>query len=271
MGITARNIAVYSLRGWTGYSSLAVNLAVGLNSLWDLPTILIDLTMVVGQVVLMLNTPLRRTWADVARFNSVEFDKEVLDSVINQHDSGLSFIAAPTFPAEAELISGETFSKALGLLRQQYEYIIADLPHDLSIIAVSALDEADIILMVISPDLASIRAAALDTYTRLNYPPEKIKVDLNATFPKHGISSDKIESALSAPITITIPYTPDKFVEAINSGLPIILNQSAEPITGLMEDFAFHMSKDQHKKIKPENPTDSWKRVYKRYNERKRK
>ncbi|MCJ7724505.1 MAG: hypothetical protein MUP03_10270, partial [Anaerolineales bacterium] len=82
---------------------------------------------------------------------------------------------------------------------------------------------------------------------------------------------DKIESALSAPITITIPYTPDKFVEAINSGLPIILNQSAEPITGLMEDFAFHMSKDQHKKIKPENPTDSWKRVYNRYNERKRK
>ena len=64
----ARMIVVHSLRGGTGSSSLAVNLALGLRGLWKGSTNLIDLTMMAGQVALMLNTSLRRTWADIARY-----------------------------------------------------------------------------------------------------------------------------------------------------------------------------------------------------------
>jgi hypothetical protein len=38
----------------------------------------------------------------------------------------------------------------------------------------------------------------------------------------------------------------------------------------LLEDFAFHVSKDRHKKVKPESPTDAWSRVYTRYQTRKK-
>ncbi len=50
-------IAVQSLRGGTGSSTLATNLAVGLASLWPHSTILLDLTMTAGQIALMLNRP----------------------------------------------------------------------------------------------------------------------------------------------------------------------------------------------------------------------
>src|SRR5688572_27038132 len=72
----AFTIAVHSLRGGTGCSSLAVNLGVGLAELWKKPTVLLDLTMTAGQVALMLNMPLRRTWTDIARFSAAELDSD---------------------------------------------------------------------------------------------------------------------------------------------------------------------------------------------------
>ncbi|MGZ9166872.1 MAG: response regulator, partial [Anaerolineales bacterium] len=176
----ARLITVHSLRGGTGASTLAVNLGIGLASLWKKPAALLDLTMTAGQVAMMLNVPLKRTWTDIARYSASELDMDALTSIIGAHESGLSFIAAPTFPAEAETLRGETLGAALRLLKSHFEYIIADLPHDFSEPALQALDAADVILMVATPDMSSLRAvaAAVDTYEKLGYKKEKIKLVL---------------------------------------------------------------------------------------------
>jgi pilus assembly protein CpaE len=268
----ARLIAVHAIRGGTGCSSLAVNLGVGLASLWQTPTILLDMTMIAGQVALMLNATLKRTWADIAKYSPAELDMGMLESILGKHESGVHFIAAPTYPTEAETISDDILDASLQLLRKSYDYMVADLPHNFDSIVIHTLDKADLILLTTAPDVASIRAAALalDTYGKLNYPPEKIKLVLNATFPKHGLPKDKIESALGIPVMVTIPFTPDRFVEAINFGQPLISAKPDEPIGGLLEDLAFFLSRETHKKSRPENPTDTWKRVYKRYSERKK-
>jgi pilus assembly protein CpaE len=269
----ARLIIVHSLRGGTGASTLAVNLGIGLASLWKKPTALLDLTMTAGQVAMMLNVPLKRTWTDIARYSAGELDMDVLTSIIGAHESGLSFIAAPTFPAEAETLRGETLGAALRLMKSHFEYIVADLPHDFSEPALQALDAADVILMMATPDMSSLRAvaAAVDTYEKLGYKKEKIKLVLNAIFPRSSLSKEKIESASGVSTIVTIPYVQDVFVDAINLGQPPLYHRSHESVSALLEDFALLMSKDEHKKSKPESPSDSWKRVYKRYQERKKR
>ena len=220
----------------------------------------------------MLNATLKRTWADIAKYRPADLDIDMLESILGKHESGVHFIAAPTYPTDAETLSSDILDASLQLLRKNYDYMVADLPHNFNSIVIHTLDKADLILLTTAPDVASIRAAALalDTYGKLNYAPEKIKLVLNATFPKHGLPKDKIESALGIPVMVTIPYTPDRFVEAINFGQPLISAKPDEPIGGLLEDLAFFLSRDAHKKSRPEEPTSTWKRVYKRYSERKK-
>jgi pilus assembly protein CpaE len=262
----ARVIAVHSLRGGVGCSSLAVNLALGLTAIWDYPALLIDLVMNAGQVALFLNTPLKRTWADIATLGNDDVNGEVLISITNQHSSGLHSIAAPTYPAEGATLTGSHFNTALRLERRRYDYIVADLPHDFNDITLQALDAADIILMMVAPELASVRAAAaaLETYSKLNYPPEKIRLVLNNSFEKGGIARKQIEAALHIPVDLVIPFAGEKFVRAINKGQPLILHETEDPVAALLEDYAYAVSMDRQKKFPPAHPSEAWKRAVRR-------
>jgi pilus assembly protein CpaE len=267
----ARMIVVQSLRGGIGCSSLAVNLALGLNNLWNTPTLLMDLVLTAGQVALMLNTPLKRTWADLTRIAAAELDGEALHTIIGQHESGLYLIPAPTYPTEAEELTGGLLEASLALLRPQYDYMIADLAHDFSAASVQALDAADLILLLIAPEIASIRAAAaaLDTYNKLGYPLEKTKLILNWTFERGGLPAKEIEKALRLPIALVIPFAPDKFVGSINRGRPLLHAAPTDPLAGLIEDFAFQVSKERHRSLPPAVPTAAWQRMSKRLAARK--
>jgi Flp pilus assembly CpaE family ATPase len=125
--------------------------------------------------------------------------------------------------------------------------------------------------MVASPDMASVRAvtAAIDTYEKLGYSSDKVKLVLNtpAPYPHTGLTKEKIESALKFPALGTIPFVQNVFIEAINLGQPPVYHNPKQMISGMLEDLAFRVSKETHKKRKTENPSEAWSIVYQRYQE----
>ncbi len=268
--VPAHIVATHSLRGGIGCSSVAINLAVGMTSLWEKPTLLIDLVLNAGQAALMLNESQKRTWTDLARFSSngnSNLDIEAMHSIIGEHKCGLRYIAAPTYPEEADLITGALFSEAFNLLRPNFEYIVADLPHMFDDISLQVLDAADYIVLILSPEIAAVRAAdaALDTYAKLGYDSDRIKLVLNSTFPRGGLARQHIEGALHRPIDLQIPYAVDRFLESINYGQPLLLKKPDDPVAILFEEFAFHLSREEHKKHVPESPSEAWARMKKRH------
>jgi pilus assembly protein CpaE len=263
---TARLIAVHSLRGGIGSSSLALNLAYGLTNLWRTPTLLMDMVLSAGQIALMLNEAIKRSWSDLTAFDSANFDMEALEGILNQHRSGLHFIAAPKDPIDAEEVSSELIKRATSLLKPRYEYIIADLPHDFSDISLDTLDTADVILLILAPELVSIRAASvtLNTYSELGFEKEKIRLILNKTIKTSGLTAKQIEEALHHPISMVLPYSPKRFVGAINRGVPLLESHPTDPVSSQIEDFAFRLSKEAHQLIPPPAPGAAWHRVNKR-------
>jgi pilus assembly protein CpaE len=216
----------------------------------------------------MLNAPLKRTWADLANIATDEIDLEVLKNIWGVHDSRLRFIAAPASPMNAEGLTSAGLNTAVSTLRHHYKYIVADLPHDFSEVALDVLDAADVILLMVAPEIASIRTAAiaLDTYQKLGYDSEKVKLVLNWTFEHGGLAPKKIEAALKYPISLTLPFAPAQFVSAINRGQPLLYNRPDDPISALIEDFSFRLSKEAHQSLPPANPSASWQRVNERLN-----
>ncbi|MGD8457994.1 MAG: response regulator [Anaerolineales bacterium] len=270
--IKAKTIAVFSLRGGAGVSTLAANLAVGLSRIWRYPTTLVDMVMTGGQSALYLNQPLINTWSEIAQFPVEEVDKEAVQSALLPHESGVYTLASPRRPECAETVTPGIVSKTLNILKNQNEYLVLDLPHDFKETTLAGLDIADQKIIVLQPEVISIRGAivALDTFENLGYPPDDILLVLNWTFPRKGIAIEDIERSMKKKIGIVIPYASEALVDALNYGMPLALSHPEDPLAMLFEDIAYIVSKEAHQKERPGNPSPAWEKVTKRLRQKKR-
>jgi pilus assembly protein CpaE len=267
MDLTTKDVAeiitVHSLRGGVGCTSTAVNLALALYEIWQKPTLLIDTVLNASQVALMLNSAPRHTWADLTEYKSFELDGDLIQTIINKHSSGLNFISGPTYPVAGDTFSDDFWGVALDKLRPNYEFIVVDTAHDFSNITIQMMDPADFIFLMLAPEMASIRAtvSALNIYEKLGYSTSKIKLVLNNTFSTVGLKQSQIEKALKRPVDYVLPFSEEDLVRAINLGKPFISTDPEEPISTIIEDTAYEVSKEVLKNIPPAAPTVAWKRV----------
>lgn len=264
-------MTIHSLRGGTGCSSVAVNMAMAMYRLWERPTLVIDAVLNAGQVALMLNASPIHTWEDLSDININDIDSNVVESLTSKHPSGLDFIAAPSFPIAVDSFSDEVWQTILEGLRNIYEFIVIDTPHDFSNIAIHMLNCADQVLMTLTPEMASIRAAvcALNIYDKLNYSLDKVYPVLNNIQPQSGIKVGQVERVLKRPVKYIIPYAGNEFTRAINFGEPVVKSTPDSPVTAFFEDVAYKMSKESLKNIPPAAPTAVWKRVTSRITSKK--
>ena len=264
--VLGKVIAVFSLRGGVGVSMLAANLAASLSQIWREPTALIDLAFLNGQSALLFDLPLRNTWTDLGRSPANEMDMDLLNSVLLRHNAGIHVLASPRRPQDAEGITAEHVQRAIELLRPHYHYIVLDLPHDFLETTLAGLDMADQILLMLSPETASVRCAAnaLGTFAELKYPPDRIEMVLNWTFKGKGLPRAGIKAALKKEIGVVIPYAGEVVVDSIMYGKPSALQMPLDPLGAFLEDLAYLYSKEEHKQNPPENVGEGFKRVKKR-------
>lgn len=264
-------IAVHSLRGGLGTTSISVNLALALNKVWAKETLLVDAVFSAGQVAMMLNTKPNFSWEDFSEIELKNIDEELIENVASKHATGLSFIAAPSSPIAVDTFSDEFWKIVLSKLAKQYEFIVIDTAHDFTDITIQMLNFANNLVLVVAPEMSSLRAAmsALDIYDKLGFPPEKIKLLLNSNSSIVGIRQAQIEKVLGHPVDFVIPYEPEEVIRAVNFGEPFYLKNSSLPISVKLEDMAFILSNEIHKNLPPAAPTEAWKRVTTRLGEKK--
>jgi len=256
-------VAVHSLRGGVGLTSVAVNLALAFNQLWSKSTLLIDSVLSAGQVAMMLNEKPRITWEDFIDIETKNIDDDLIRDMASKHSSGLSFIASPRAPIALDTFSDEFWRNVLERLAKQYEFIVIDTAHDFSDVTIQMLNFANTLLLVLAPEMSSLRAAmsAMEIYDKLGFPREKIKLLLNSNSSITGIRQPQIEKVLEHPIDFVIPYEPDAVIRAVNFGEPFVIKKPDLPISVILEDMAYLLSHEMHKNLPPAAPTDTWKRV----------
>ncbi|NTU83011.1 MAG: response regulator [Chloroflexales bacterium] len=265
-------IALFSLRGGVGVSSMAVNLAAGLAQLWGGGAALVDMVFTGGHSGLMLNLPLRHSWGDLATKASAEIDAGMLDLALLSHPSGLRVLPSAPRPEENEPITGDLVASVLGVLRSSYSYIVLDMPHSFGETTLAGLDAADEILLMLAPEIGSVVATtcALDVFSQLGYSREKVVLMLNAHFERGGLPRKDIEKTLGRPLDVVVPFAHDLFTSALNRGAPPVIEMPTKPLGSLLEDIAFGRSDEDDRRRPAASASLALQRVHQRAAQRQR-
>jgi pilus assembly protein CpaE len=262
-GVDASIIAVHSLRGGLGCSSIAVNLGLAFQKLWNKQTLLVDGVLTAGQIALMLNAKPSSTWENLVGIREDSLDDLVVDEMLCEHESGVRYIASPRFPIAADTFTNEILELFMDKVKERNDFIVVDAAHDFSDMAINMLNISSSILLVMAPEMASLRStmSALEIYDRLGVSIEKVKVVLNNNSANPAIKQVQLEKVLKREIDFVLPYEAGEVNRALNFGQPFILSNPDLPICLALEIMAYKLSEESYKALPPAVPSPTWKRV----------
>jgi pilus assembly protein CpaE len=219
-----RMIAVFSSKGGCGTSFIATNIAASTSA----PTALVDLNLQAGDLPLFLGVEPRYSIADLVEGRE-RLDDALIKSLVTPYSSNLSFVAAPKNADSADEIEPEHIFEVLNHLRECYEYVVLDPQHTFDSITLSALDQADDIVLVLSLDIPAIRSTqrALEIFDRLGYPRKKVRIVVNRWSKQIDLDLRQVERFLGEPVIGFVPSDYQTAVGSINMGQPLVQSDSS--------------------------------------------
>jgi len=237
-----RIISVFSKKGGLGVTTLAVNLAVALSETTKKKAALIDLDLQLGDVSSFLNLSADYNILDACNEDG-GVDPVKLQSCMTRHESGVFVLSEPKNPAESENVSSSQMNQILRHLRSMFSYVILDTPHTFDSRSLEAFELADNVIVVMVPNISSIRATkrALGVFRDLGYARDKVRVIVNRASKRDRIKASEIEQTLHYPVSWVIPNNYPVVIDAINSGIPLVNHKGgsnvAKSILGLANDI----------------------------------
>lgn len=214
---------VFSTKGGVGKTFIATNLAVSLAKNKEKRVVIVDLDLDFGNVALALNVMPRFTISDIID-DIRNIDQYYIDSFLTQNESGVWVLPANMKPMMSEFINAEHIDFILRTLQNSFDYIVIDMPGRFNETINPAFAIADHLLLVVTPEVSSVRnvKAALITLNELNYPKSKIKLILNRV-AGNEINIKDIETTLNYDVFAPLSADYKHVISTMNVGVPFVL------------------------------------------------
>jgi len=229
----ATTIAIFNPKGGVGKTTVATNLASTLQMRKGKSVLLIDADTVTGHVTMSLGIDAVRTVADSWRDEAEGGPSEDLLTIASAHASGMRVVALTDSPLHTDVLDPTRLAAAIVDARNSVDVIILDLHPSYSTLNQAIFDEADQILVPITPDVPAIRAAVQlrDVSYGLGCR-ERLAMIVNRA--NSGVSVEDMERTVGMPALAQIRSGGLLFVRAANEGRTVTEMFPREKIT---DDF----------------------------------
>lgn len=246
-----RTFVIFSPRGGVGSSMLATNLALAINDLSDQDVLLVDGKQYFGHLDIMLNLQARSSIADLVPF-AQRLDNELISDIVTQHSSGLNVLPSPTSFEDSQAVKPDSLYSIIQSVQKMYGYIVIDAGSALNENAVTLMDSAFRVLLLITPELASLHNARefLEISQSLNFPDDKILLVLNRTDMKDGVRVSQIEEALPIKLFGKIPEDNRASLKSINQGIPLYIKNPKSPLSKSLKEMSKRLMNLTKKEIR---------------------
>jgi len=226
---TGKVLTFYSPKGGVGCTTIATNIALGLDT-EETPTVLVDGNLQFGDVSVFLNLQSKYSINDLTS-RMDELDPEILEDVLLLHENGLRVLAAPPRPEMADEVNADQIRTIIQFLRQHFAYVVVDTASTMDDTTLAILDTTDLLIAICTPDIPSIKDARhlFDLLHILEFPTQNVCFVVNKMDRKGGISAEAVGENLKREVEAVIPVDERTVTASINKGIPLIVSDRSSP------------------------------------------
>jgi pilus assembly protein CpaE len=217
-----RLIACWGGSAGVGVTTVAANLAIAFSLLRRTETPLVELHSSPGNLLPVLGLASGLPYGDLKATGSL-LTWDTLPLHLMDHSTGVRVLPAPPLESDVPVFMTE---RAIVILRSRFPVVVADASSQLDERVRSILLSADLILLVLTPEVSTIRASwdALQQLRALQYPQRQILLVLNHVLPQATVPVARIGEGIKYPILTEIPYE-ESMETMVDIGKPVIVTQ----------------------------------------------
>jgi septum site-determining protein MinD len=221
----ARVIVITSGKGGVGKTTTTSNIGMSLARLGH-PTLLIDADVGLRNLDLLLGLENRIIYTGLDVLNKTCRLEQAI--IKDKRQDKLAFFPLSSNRAEVPITS-EQIEKLVGLVKSDYEYILIDSPAGIDNGFQTAIEFANEALVVVTPEVPSIRDADKVIGILVAKGIKKISLLINRIRPKmvktdDMMSIDDVQNILGIPLIGIIPDCEEVII-ASNRGEPLVLEE----------------------------------------------
>lgn len=246
---------VFSPRGGSGKTTIAVNLAVAFAQIHPEEVALLDLSLTFGHCALALNLVPKASLSNISLDSLSKLDREGFQYYLVPHDSTLKVLVGSNKPEEGEAVSAGHVKEAVEKLKRFHLVVVVDSGSTFAEATLAALESADKVILVCSPDLPSLRDVRecqriFNDLIRL--PKEKIYYVMNHTLPVKVLAPEQFTQALEQEMNAEIPYGGDVPSKASTRGEAFTQTQPGSNVAKAIDRIAKALEEEAAPKKAPE-------------------
>ncbi len=215
---------VFSGKGGTGKSMLAINLAATLAADSESRTALVDFDLQFGDVGVLLGLDASRNIHQVIEaFPNI--DADFVEALMPEAPgNAFRVLLGPQSPEFADLVTGAQARTILEILQGSFDYVVVDTSSHFDEVTLEAIEHAGQVVVLVDLSLPSIKEAklALRVFNRLGIPSGRIHIVVNRADVSLGITPAQIEATLDKKIVARIPNDAKLMLKSIHRAEPVV-------------------------------------------------
>lgn len=216
-------VAMAGAKGGVGTTTLALHTALAaVTGGHSRSVCLVDFDLQAGDVGVLLDLTHHRSVVDLADVAG-EIGAQQLEGTAYVHASGLRVLLGPAQGERAEEMSAAVARRLFGGLKSTYDVIIVDAGSVVTEANAAAVEIADEVVVVITPDVPAVRAAnrLSALWQRLGVRRPDAKILVNRAARGSDVQPDLVRKVVELPLTATsVPAGFKELESAANTGLP---------------------------------------------------